>query len=282
MKSDMTLLKAELCAAGQAPDAGLDIARLALVIAAMDCPEADIKTYQAHLDDLAAASWAALGKAMDAPPETVAGALASLISGRYGYRGDVENYDDMENANLIQVIERRRGLPVALGILYLHAGKALGLDIGGLSFPGHFLLHLQARDRAVILDPFNGGELKSTPDLLALLRQMEGPQARLMPEFYERVTSRDVLMRLQNNILARAMQSQKYDRAREVITRMTWLAPARPGFRFELGRIEILAGHMAAAATAFSDCMEMAAARGEMRMAGLAEEALRRLKTRLN
>lgn len=282
MTSDVTLLEAELRAAGLAADAELDIARIALVIAAMDCPAADIKAYQAHLDELAAASWAALGKAIDAPPETVAGTLAALISGRYGYRGDVENYDDMENANLIHVIDRRRGLPVALGILYLHAGKALGLDMGGLSFPGHFLLHLQASDRAVILDPFNGGELKSNPDLLALLRQMEGPQARLQPAFYERVSSRDVLMRLQNNILSRAMQAGKYDRARDVITRMIWLEPGRPGFHFELGRIEVLAGHMAAAAMAFSHCMEQAAAKGEMRMAGLAEEALRRLKNRLN
>lgn len=282
MKSDMTLLEAELRMAGQASDAELDIARIALVIAAMDCPTADIKTYQAHLDELAAASRAALGKVTDAPPETLAGTLAALISGRYGYRGDVENYDNMENANLIHVIDRRRGLPVALGILYLHAGKALGLDMGGLSFPGHFLLHLQASTGAVILDPFNGGELKSSPDLLALLRQMEGPQARLVPAFCERVSSRDVLMRLQNNILIRAMQSEKYDRARDVITRMTWLEPGRPGYRFELGRIEVLAGHMSAAATAFSDCMELAVAKGEMRMAGLAEEALRHLKNRLN
>ncbi len=50
----------------------------------------------------------------------------ALLAGRHGYRGDTETYDDLANANLIRVIERRRGLPVALGILWLHAARAAG------------------------------------------------------------------------------------------------------------------------------------------------------------
>ena len=56
-------------------------------------------------------------------------------------------YDDPQNADLMAVIDRRRGLPVALGILYIHAARAAGLEASGLNTPDHFLLQL-VRSRA--------------------------------------------------------------------------------------------------------------------------------------
>ena len=49
--------------------------------------------------------------------------LAEVIARAYAYRGDRETYDDLQNADLARVIERRKGLPVALSILYLHAAR---------------------------------------------------------------------------------------------------------------------------------------------------------------
>ena len=103
-----------------------------------------------------------------------------------------------------------------------------------------------------------------------------------MPEAYAPVGTRDILLRLQNNILSRALKAGEHDRAREVVTRMIWLAPRRAGLQFELGRLEVHAGHMSAAAAAFETCRSMASGDGEMRIADMATEALRRLKTKLN
>ena len=60
--------------------------------------------------------------------EDAAKLLAGLLAGRFGYDGDRLSYDDPQNADLMAVIDRRRGLPVALGILYLHAARAGGLE----------------------------------------------------------------------------------------------------------------------------------------------------------
>ena len=51
-------------------------------------------------------------------------ALTGLLVGRHGFRGDNETYDDPRNANLMHVIDRRRGLPVALGILGISGRQA--------------------------------------------------------------------------------------------------------------------------------------------------------------
>ncbi len=280
-----TDIEAELRAAGEAPDEALDVARLALALAALDHPRKQRAAYEKHLAELTSAFDAALVRAKGADTasaDVMAGALAGIVAGRFSYDGDSATYDDPKNANLMDVIDRRKGLPVTLGILYLHVGQSLGLDICGLNFPGHFVLRLRIGQSAAIIDPFNRGQVLSTADLLHLIRGIEGPDAKLTPDAYAPVTTRDILLRLENNILSRAIRANELDRARDVVARMIWLAPRRAGLHFELGRLEVHAGHMGAAAIAFETCRSMASGDGEMRIAGMAEEALRRLKTRLN
>ncbi len=42
--------------------------------------------------------------------------LSRVIAGTFSYQGDRQTYDDLQNANLMRVIDRRKGLPVALAI----------------------------------------------------------------------------------------------------------------------------------------------------------------------
>lgn len=271
----------ELRAAGAMSDSDIDIAHVALMLAACDRPGLSLAPYRDHLDELVGAARDAMGT-KELPAHVAAGVLSGVMAGRYRYLGDAETYDDPKNANLAHVIDRRKGLPVTLGILYIHTARKLGLEIAGLNFPGHFVLRLRGPDEALVIDPFNGGQPLTSADLLALLRGVEGPEARLTPEACEAVGTRDILLRLENNILSRAIRGGDFARAREVVTRMIWIAPQRAGLRFELGRLEVHAGHMGAAADAFATCVDIATDIGETRIADMAEEALRRLKTRLN
>ncbi|MFN4353849.1 SirB1 family protein [Parvibaculum sp.] len=275
------ILERELRAAGDMPDGEIDIAHVALTLAACDRPDISLAPYRDHLDELVCASRDAMGP-KEPSVHVAAGILSGVMAGRYRYLGDAETYDDPRNANLAHVIDRRKGLPVTLGILYIHTARKLGLDIAGLNFPGHFVLRLRGPGEALVIDPFNGGQPLDAADLLALIRSVEGPEARLTPEACEAVGTRDILLRLENNILSRAIRGSEFARAREVVTRMIWLAPQRAGLRFELGRLEVHAGHMGAAADAFASCVDLATDIGETRIAGMAEEALRQLKTRLN
>jgi len=126
---------------GAAPDAPFDLARAALALATFERPRVGLERYHRHLDELAGDVAAATVAATT--PEARLEALNSTLIGAHGYSGDALNYDDMQNANLIRVIDRRKGLPVALGILYMHAGRAQGWPIEGLTVPGHFLLRLE-------------------------------------------------------------------------------------------------------------------------------------------
>src|SRR5690349_12135733 len=128
---------------GQQADEVLDIARAALLLSALDHEGHDLDPYWAHLSDIAEASRREARLATH--PEDGARALSALLVGRFGYDGDRLTYDDPKNADLISVIDRRRGLPVALGILYIHAARAAGFEASGLNTPGHFLLRIDMR-----------------------------------------------------------------------------------------------------------------------------------------
>lgn len=214
-------------------DSEIDLADAALLLARIAEPDLDWRTARAHLTELARD---AVDFAAETPPGDIAaraGALAGLMVGRHGYRGDTETYDDLDNANLIRVIERRRGLPVSLGILWLHAARAAGWPVRGINFPGHFLVALEdatsapgeAGLRLVVLDLFAGGKVLDRDDLARLLKRGYGDKAELGPNMLAAMSSRDVLLRLQVNIKSRLLMIGQTQAALACIEDMLRLAP---------------------------------------------------------
>lgn len=207
--------RSALDAIGQLPDIEIDIAQAALQLARIDLPDADWHAAERQVSALAQDAVDAARGLDSGDVAARAGALAALITGRHRYAGDTSNYADPANANLIQVIERRRGLPVALGILWLHCTRTVGWPGHGLDFPGHFVVALEGNDKArrrgrlntAVLDVFAGGIPLDASDLRALLQRSEGPAAELRPGVLTPMSTRRVLLRLQNNIRSRRLES---------------------------------------------------------------------------
>jgi regulator of sirC expression with transglutaminase-like and TPR domain len=231
---------------GQSGDGSLPIADAALALASLDRPRVDLERYFRHLDELAAGVKAALAAGAD-DLEARATALNEAILQRHGYAGDTLTYEDPQNANLMRVIDRRRGLPVALGILYLHAGRAQGWDMAGLAFPGHFLVRCAASGARLILDPFNRGEVQDAGGLRRLLKTVSGGDIELSPAHYADVPDREVLLRLQNNLKLRLLGSQQPEKALAVIENMLLLAPEHAGLLREQGLVNAELGNLGAA-----------------------------------
>ncbi len=220
-----------LDAIGLLPDSEIEPAVAALQLARLDAPGEGWLAASAHLSEIAreAASIGALLSGRSA--EVRIGALAALIHARLGYRGDRESYDDLDNANLIRVIERRRGLPVALGVLWLHAIRAAGWQGWGVDFPGHFLIALaagasvKARLSGTLVDAFAGGEVVDTTHLRALLRGITGKEMDVRPGMVRPMATRDVLLRLQRNLVQRRASANDLEGALRSLDGMLRIAP---------------------------------------------------------
>jgi regulator of sirC expression with transglutaminase-like and TPR domain len=261
-------------AAGAVEDDRLDVASAALACAALDHPERELQPYLDHLDQLAAATATATSAA--ASVEMQAQAVLEVMAGAYGYRGDDETYDDPRNGDLMEVIDRRQGLPVALGILYMHAVRGYGGRVAGLAFPAHFCIRIEARGQRLIIDPFEGVML-SIRDLRQRLKERVHRDAEIVPAHHQPVSSREVLLRLQNNIRVRTLRAGRLDRALAVIERMGVVAPDRAEFRREMALIHARKGDVAAAIRVIEEFL------AQPRQAGRAlrdlEDLLCRLKT---
>ena len=230
--------RAALSATGLLPDAEVDLAAAALQFARIDAPDADWRAAEAALSDLArdAVAAATTDPAADAgDAERRRRVLADLLHGKLGYAGDTESYDDPANANLIRVVERRRGLPVALGILWLHAAEAAGWAAHGIDFPGHFLVAVEGERGQAVADVFGGGTGLQAPDLRALLKRFEGEKAELRPGVLRRMEKREVLLRLQNNLKLRRLRARDLEGALGCAEDMLRLAPDHVGLWREAG-----------------------------------------------
>jgi regulator of sirC expression with transglutaminase-like and TPR domain len=245
-------------AIGQLPDAEIDIGDAALQLARIDAPSADWRAAHRHLSELAKGAVEMAASLPSAGIEEKAEALAGLLAGDHNYRGDVETYDDLANANIIRVIERRRGLPVALGILWLHAARAAGWTCHGIDFPAHFLIALEDAGKRVALDIFHGGNIMTAKDLRVLLRRVGGPEADLHPELLQPMSNRRVLLRLQNNIMTRRLQAGDLENGLACTEDMLRIAPDQAELWRQSGVMNQKLDRLAAAAACYTRFLEFA------------------------
>jgi regulator of sirC expression with transglutaminase-like and TPR domain len=247
-------MKAALGRIAAQDDDAIDLAEAALVLAAIDHPATDLAVYRQHLVTISDHVRAA-ARALDpeqATPEEFARVLSQTLAEEFRYLGDEDTYNDLDNANLMRVIERRKGLPVVLGILYLFAARAQGWSAAGLNFPGHFLIRLQGHDgRRVIVDPFHGGRVMETPDLRELLKAVQGNGEELQSAHYQPVSNREVLLRLQNNVKTRRLEQNDVAGALEALGSMQLLDPDNIGLWREAGVMHMRLGHLKHAVEAF-------------------------------
>ena len=244
-------------------DEDIDLAEAALILASFDHPASDLAIYREHLRELSAAVRQCVAEldTTEAPaPEDMVRILSEVICGEFSYCGDEETYDDLDNANLMRVIERRKGLPVALGILYLTVARSQGWAAAGLNFPGHFLVRIESRDgRRVIVDPFHEGRVMETPALRELLKVVAGQAVELDSTHYRAVSNRDILIRLQNNVKSRRLDLGMVENALEALSRMQILNPDQAALWREAGVMHMRLGRLKHAIEAFDGFMARAA-----------------------
>lgn len=255
----------------------IDIADVALVLASFARPELNLAPYRHHLSEIITAASQALSR--DRPRAVtarhVARAIQAALHVQFGYEGDRDRYDDLMNADLAHVIDRKRGLPVALGILYIHAARSLGATAHGINFPGHFLVGIGMADAAVMIDPFHGGRLVEADELEAMLPAKQ----TLSEEHLAALSDRGTLIRLQNNIAGRTRASGDWARNVMALETLTRLAPDAGAFRYELGAAYAQIDHSLAARAALTQALKL---EPEADWAGEARVLLTRLTRSLN
>lgn len=224
---------------GGKSDSGINLLSVALALAAAHHEGISVDRYFNHVSKMASEAGARYIALLNAGAKDDAGvrlaALKYVLGEQEQYTGDTEHYNDLQNADLMRVIDRRKGMPIALCLLYIHVGRENGWEVDGLNFPGHFLCRMQFGAERIIFDPFDGCKMMEAPDLRALLKKSQGEKAELSADYYSPCSNREILLRLQNNVKLRLIEAEDYQAALENVELMRLFAPDDYRLLFDAG-----------------------------------------------
>ncbi|MCW5606060.1 MAG: SirB1 family protein [Burkholderiales bacterium] len=211
-------------------DEDVSLAEGALWIAAGEYPDLAVDDYLGRLHDMAARLRGRL-RADVATAEKLL-ALNHYLFNELGFAGNAEDYYDPRNSFLNEVLERRLGIPITLGLIYIEVGRRIGLGLHGVSFPGHFLVKCALRDGVVILDPYSRGLSLGVEDLQQRLRDAGGDggvDEAVLAQLLGAAPNKEVLARMLRNLKAVYARREDWLRALSASERLIALYPDDAG-----------------------------------------------------
>ena len=205
-----------------------DLCYAALLIAAQLQPELDVQLYQHKLEMMAANMRTRVQAETDQTARVQQ--LNDYFYTELGFAGDKQDYYLPDNSLLNLVIERRRGIPITLAVIYLKLAEAAGLDAYGIGFPGHFLLGVHAERANIVLDPFDQGHVLNHSQLHNMLQQLTQVMADdiVLEENLLPAAKADTVVRMLRNLKQIYIESQKVELALSCIEMILSVIPEAP------------------------------------------------------
>lgn len=201
----------------------IPLARGALLIAKEEYPALDVDQYLARIADLA----------REGAPQISAGAntiekvqiLSDFLFTQKGFDGNRDQFADPRNSFLNEVLERRRGIPITLAVVYIEVGRRLGLNLFGVGFPAHFLVKAVDERGELIIDPFNAGMILGLDEIRLRLAKIYGQPIELNPVMLKAVGAREMLTRMLRNLKNIYASGSDWQRALGTLDRILILDP---------------------------------------------------------
>lgn len=212
-----------------------DLARAALLIAAEEYPQLTPEPYLQRLDLYAEMVTDRL--ANETAPPLLLGEISKLLFEEEGFRGNAEAYYDPRNSFLNDVLDRRLGIPLTLSMVYLEIGWRLGLRLEGVNFPGHFLVRYEGEAVRLLVDPFQGGQIRFEDEAQELLDRVYGGTVKLQETYLRPAPKRDMLIRLLSNLKTIYLNARDDERALSTVERMLLITPDAPEEVRDLGMV---------------------------------------------
>jgi len=145
-----------------------------------------------------------------------------------GFAGNINNYYDPDNSYLHRVLITRRGIPISLAVVYMELAEQIGLQVKGISFPGHFLMKMSVQSGDIILDPFNGSSLsrEELEERLEPYFLQQGDSSDLpLATYLQEARPRDILVRMLRNLKALFSEHAQWQNLLAVQERLLILLP---------------------------------------------------------
>jgi regulator of sirC expression with transglutaminase-like and TPR domain len=227
---------------------GPDLAAPAFLIARIEYPRLDASPYLDRLEQMGDAAFHFVAKdpGQDAPLGARIDAVNRFLFGELGFVGNREQFDDPRNSCLNEVMDRKKGIPITMALIYIEVARRAGVRAEGVNFPGHFLvrclqeLHTDDPNDGLIVDPFHGGAILNEAECRQLLTPHMS-EAAFDPSLLARASRRQIMVRMLLNLKNLYVKMHSFPQARATTDALLALQPASLGDLRDRG---LLAYHM--------------------------------------
>jgi regulator of sirC expression with transglutaminase-like and TPR domain len=106
------------------------------------------------------------------PPHSskeICSVLNRVLFHEFGFRGARKDFSDPQNSFLHLVLDRRRGLPITLSVVYILVARRIGLELDPIALPGRFMVGCFSETKPFYIDVWSGGkflEIEQMADFL--------------------------------------------------------------------------------------------------------------------
>ena len=202
-------------------DESVNLVRLNLEIARDAYPDLDEAPILARIEALADRVRERCSP--DGGPRYIIGQINWVLFVEEGFRGNSEDYYDPRNSYLNEVLDRKLGLPIALAVLYAEIAGRVGLGLGCVNVPMHFLLRVMGWDDPLFVDPFHEGRTLDLPGCERFLSGLAGRPIHLGAEEYVSCEPSITLARMLRNLKSIYLEQRDFGSALPVARRLAAL-----------------------------------------------------------
>ena len=212
-----------------AEDESFPLTEAALALAQDAYPDLDVQGILAEIDALMMRLKRRLTSDADVVQKLQM--LNQFFYRELGFAGNLNDYYDPDNSYLNVVLNKRRGIPISLAVLYLEMAQQIGLAARGVSFPGHFLLRVTMAGGEVMMDPVSGEALNETEMIEMLEPFVSGPVthgdsvSKTLRGLLQPARPREIMARMLRNLKAIYLQTERWQRLMAVQQRLVILLP---------------------------------------------------------
>jgi len=115
-----------------------DLLQGAMIIAKYQYPSLDYTVIFAQIQSIRRDIWLELNDHLTAFEQVKI--FNRIFFEMHGFKGDTQNYHTPQHSYINQVLERKKGNPLSLCVLYSIIAQSLDLPIYGVNLPNHFIL----------------------------------------------------------------------------------------------------------------------------------------------
>jgi len=236
--------------------ADIDLVQLMLELAGDAYPDLDRMGCLIDLDRLAVAC--DLRQSIHASPVSIRDRLEAISRQLYdveGFHGNRDAYYDPANSYLNEVLARRCGIPISLGVVYMAVARRAGVKMFGVNTPGHFVLGCLAEGEVLYVDPFNGGDVLDFYECRRRVERVLGQHDVLSSANFQPACPLEIAARVLRNLKAAYAMESNWQAALPVQRRLASMLPRCAAEQRDLGLLYLRTGQPYRALNLLEDYM---------------------------